>query len=197
MRLFTFVYDSGRPGSCSQTRGVYKRLFTCLFTSPLAQPPNKPLPLPWPERRGGVERTIGWRGACAEPGGSGNSGGGSSSVRSRGSCSSVPGRGSEEEPAPAVAAHCWARAEGATACAASSHSRRYALLSASICASTSSCWDGVMTGKCYSALSCCGTLHTDQAKGTQTSAPHLYTWAVALETAGDDGSLGQSHNDPS
>ena len=40
-------------------------------------------------------------------------------------------------------------------------------------------------------------MHTDQAKGTQTSASHLYTWAVALETAGDDDSLGQSHNDPS
>ena len=42
-------------------------------------------------------------------------------------------------------------------------------------------------------------MHIDQAKGIQTSASHLYTytWAVALETAGDDGSLGQSHNDPS
>ena len=49
----------------------------------------------------------------------------------------------------------------------------------------------------YSALSCCSTMHIDQAKGIQTSASHLYTWAVALETAGDDGGLGQSHNDPS
>ena len=42
-------------------------------------------------------------------------------------------------------------------------------------------------------------MHTDQAKGTQTSASHLYKykWAVALETAVDDGSLGQSHNDAS
>ena len=40
-------------------------------------------------------------------------------------------------------------------------------------------------------------MHTDQAKGTQTSASHLYKWAVALKTAGDDGSLGQSHNDAS
>ena len=41
-------------------------------------------------------------------------------------------------------------------------------------------------------------MHTDQAKGTQTSTLHLYTWAKALETAGDDGGLGQfqSHNDP-
>ena len=39
-------------------------------------------------------------------------------------------------------------------------------------------------------------MHTDQAKGTQTSTLHLYTWAVALETADDDGGLGQSHNDP-
>ena len=54
-----------------------------------------------------------------------------------------------------------------------------------------------MTGKCYSALSCCGTLHTDQAKGTQTSALNPWKWIMALETAGDDGSLGQSHNDPS
>ena len=40
-------------------------------------------------------------------------------------------------------------------------------------------------------------MHIDQAKGIQTSTSHLYTCVVALETAGDDGSLGQSHNDPS
>ena len=40
-------------------------------------------------------------------------------------------------------------------------------------------------------------MHTDQAKGTQTSTLNLWKWIMALETAGDDGSLGQSHNDPS
>ena len=40
-------------------------------------------------------------------------------------------------------------------------------------------------------------MHSDQAKGTQTSTLHLYTWGVALKTAVDDGSLGQSHNDAS
>ena len=38
-------------------------------------------------------------------------------------------------------------------------------------------------------------MHTDQAKGTQTFTLHLYSWAVALRTAGDDGSLGRSHEE--
>ena len=38
---------------------------------------------------------------------------------------------------------------------------------------------------------------SDRAEGILTSTLNLWKWIMALETAGDDGDLGQSHNDPS
>ena len=41
------------------------------------------------------------------------------------------------------------------------------------------------------------TMRSDRAEGILTSTLNLWKWIMALETAGDDGDLGQSHNDPS
>ena len=41
------------------------------------------------------------------------------------------------------------------------------------------------------------TTRSDRAEGVLTSTLNLWKWIMALETAGDDGDLGQSHNDPS
>ena len=41
------------------------------------------------------------------------------------------------------------------------------------------------------------TMRSDRAEGILTSTLNLWKWTMALETAGDDGDLRQSHNDPS
>ena len=41
------------------------------------------------------------------------------------------------------------------------------------------------------------TIRSDRAEGALTSTLNLWKWIMALETAGDDGDLGQSHHDPS
>ena len=41
------------------------------------------------------------------------------------------------------------------------------------------------------------TTHSDRAQGVLTSTLNLWKWIMDLETAGDDGDLGKSHNDPS
>ena len=41
------------------------------------------------------------------------------------------------------------------------------------------------------------TMRSDRVEGVLTSTLNLWKWIMDLETAGDDGDLGQSHNDPS
>ena len=53
------------------------------------------------------------------------------------------------------------------------------------------------TKKRSSTLPHDATMRSDQAEGVLTSTLNLWKWIMALETAGDDGDLGQSHNDPS
>ena len=52
------------------------------------------------------------------------------------------------------------------------------------------------TKKRSSTLPHGATMRSDQAEGILTSTLNLWKWIMALETAGDDGDLGQSHNDP-
>ena len=53
------------------------------------------------------------------------------------------------------------------------------------------------TEKCSSTLPHGATTRSDRAEGILTSTLNLWKWIMALETAGDDGDLRQSHNDPS
>ena len=53
------------------------------------------------------------------------------------------------------------------------------------------------TEKCSSTLLHGATTRSDRVEGILTSTLNLWKWIMALETAGDDGDLGQSHNDPS
>ena len=40
-------------------------------------------------------------------------------------------------------------------------------------------------------------MRSDRVEGILTSTLNLWKWIMDLETAGDDGDLRQSHNDPS
>ena len=40
-------------------------------------------------------------------------------------------------------------------------------------------------------------MRSDRVEGVLTSTLNLWKWIMDLETAGDDGDLGKSHNDPS
>ena len=53
------------------------------------------------------------------------------------------------------------------------------------------------TKKRSSTLPHGATIRSDRAEGVLTSALNLRKWIMDLETAGDDGDLGKSHNDPS
>ena len=53
------------------------------------------------------------------------------------------------------------------------------------------------TKKRSSTLPHDATMRSDQAEGVLTSTLNLWKWIMTLETAGDDGDLGQRHNDPS
>ena len=53
------------------------------------------------------------------------------------------------------------------------------------------------TKKRYSTLPHGATIRSDRAEGILTSTLNLWKWITALETADDDGDLGQSRKDPS
>ena len=53
------------------------------------------------------------------------------------------------------------------------------------------------TKKRSSTLPHGATMRSDRVEGVLTSTLNLWKWIMDLETAGDDGDLRQSHNDPS